>query len=177
MYTLHQSWIPFTYLEKIRNFQIILNKNKKTVRYGSETISYRTPLLWVNLPEEYKLANSQSDSESKIKVGNVIYVSDCYLELSFRIQVLSKIYPVKLTQKKWANFLRFVLRDFRIFGLGVSCDWSGSVDFQAFNKRSTYSFWLQGISSLGREIFERRTKKKIAFSFFFFSFAVTNNKK
>ena len=42
----------------LRNFQIILNENKKTVRYGSETISYRTPLLWANLPEEYKLANS-----------------------------------------------------------------------------------------------------------------------
>ena len=51
----------------LRNFQIILNENKKTVRYGSETISYRTPLLWANLPEKYKLANSLSEFKSKIK--------------------------------------------------------------------------------------------------------------
>ena len=51
----------------LRNFQIILNENKKTVRYGSETISYRTPLLWANLPEEYKLANSLSEFKSEIK--------------------------------------------------------------------------------------------------------------
>ena len=53
----------------LRNFQIILNENKKTVRYGSETISYRTPFLWVNLPEEYKLANSLSEFKSEIKTG------------------------------------------------------------------------------------------------------------
>ena len=60
----------FTFRENthnLRNFQIISNKNKKTVRYGSETISYKTPLLWANLPEEYKLANSLSEFKSKIK--------------------------------------------------------------------------------------------------------------
>ena len=51
----------------LRNFQIILNENKKTVRYGSKTTSYITPLLWANLPEEYKLANSLSEFKSKIK--------------------------------------------------------------------------------------------------------------
>ena len=29
----------------IRNFQIISNESKKTVRYGLETVKYRTPLL------------------------------------------------------------------------------------------------------------------------------------
>ena len=51
----------------LRTFQIILNENKKIVRYGSETISYRTPLLWVNLPGEYKSANSLNEFKSKIK--------------------------------------------------------------------------------------------------------------
>ena len=51
----------------LRNSQIILNENKKTVRYGSETTSYRTPLFWANLPEEWKLANSLSEYKSKIK--------------------------------------------------------------------------------------------------------------
>ena len=56
MDTLHQSWINFLYLAKThtiyKNFQIILNENKKTARNGSETVSYRAPLLWANLPEE-----------------------------------------------------------------------------------------------------------------------------
>ena len=36
-----------------RNFQIILNENKKVVRYGSDTTSYRTHLPWTNLQEEH----------------------------------------------------------------------------------------------------------------------------
>ena len=35
--------------------------------YGSETISYRTPLFWANIPEEYKLADSLSEFKSKKK--------------------------------------------------------------------------------------------------------------
>ena len=42
-------------------------KTKKTVRNGSEKVSYRTPLVWENLREEYKLANSLSEFKSKIK--------------------------------------------------------------------------------------------------------------
>ena len=34
----------------LRNFQIISNENKrKSVKYGSETIWYRTPLLWAGV--------------------------------------------------------------------------------------------------------------------------------
>ena len=35
-----------------------MKKKKKTKRYGQETIKFRTPLLWANLPKEYKLFNS-----------------------------------------------------------------------------------------------------------------------
>ena len=38
----------------IQNFQIISNESKKRVRYGLETVKYRTPLLWANLPEKHK---------------------------------------------------------------------------------------------------------------------------
>ena len=51
----------------IRNFQIISNENKKTVRYVQETIKFRTPSLWANLPEEYKFANSLNIFKRKIK--------------------------------------------------------------------------------------------------------------
>ena len=50
---------------QFKNFQIILDENKKIVRYGSDIIPYRTPLLWANLSEEYKLANSLSEFKSK----------------------------------------------------------------------------------------------------------------
>ena len=51
----------------IRNFQIISNKNKKTKRYSQETIKFRTPSLWANLPEEYKLANSLNIFKRKME--------------------------------------------------------------------------------------------------------------
>ena len=34
------------------------NENKNTMRYGLETICYRTPYLWASLPEEHKHQNS-----------------------------------------------------------------------------------------------------------------------
>ena len=51
----------------IRNFQIIANENKNTVRYGLDTISYRTPYLWAGLPEEHKHVNSVRKFKEKIK--------------------------------------------------------------------------------------------------------------
>ena len=36
-----------------RNFQIIANQNKNTVRYGLQTICYRTPYLRASLPKEH----------------------------------------------------------------------------------------------------------------------------
>ena len=51
----------------VRNFQEISNENRKTVKYGIETISNRTPFLWANIPIEYKLATSLHDFMLKIK--------------------------------------------------------------------------------------------------------------
>ena len=51
----------------IRNFQIISNESKKTVRYGLETVKYRTPLLWTHFPEKYKTATSLNSFKTKIK--------------------------------------------------------------------------------------------------------------
>ena len=46
-------------------FQEISNESRKTVKYGIETISNRTPFLWANLPNEYKLATSLHDFKSR----------------------------------------------------------------------------------------------------------------
>ena len=56
----------------MRNFQEISNENRKTVKYGIETISNRTLFLCANLPNEYKLANRLRDFKVKIKNINFI---------------------------------------------------------------------------------------------------------
>ena len=53
-------------IHNIRNFQIIANENKNTVRYGLETICYRIPYLWVSLPEKYKRQNSVGKFKEKM---------------------------------------------------------------------------------------------------------------
>ena len=52
---------------KVRNFQEISNENRKTVKYGVETTSNKTPFVWANLPNEYKLATSLHDFKLKTK--------------------------------------------------------------------------------------------------------------
>ena len=51
----------------IRNFQIISNENKETVKYGQEITKFRTLSLPANLPEEHKLAYSSNFFKRKIK--------------------------------------------------------------------------------------------------------------
>ena len=54
-------------IHNIRNFQIINNHNKNAMRYGLETICYRTPYLWAILPEEYQYQNYVRKFKEKIK--------------------------------------------------------------------------------------------------------------
>ena len=51
----------------IRNFQEIYTENRKTVTYGTETVTYRTPFLWANLHTKYKCAKFLDEFKSKIK--------------------------------------------------------------------------------------------------------------
>ena len=51
----------------MRNFQEMSNENRKTVKYRIETISNRTPFLWSNVPDEYKVATSLHGFKLKIK--------------------------------------------------------------------------------------------------------------
>ena len=54
----------------IRNYQILSNNVRKTVRYGLETILYRSPFLWANLPQEYKSQKSLNAFKRKIGQWN-----------------------------------------------------------------------------------------------------------
>ena len=50
------------------------------MRYGLETICYRTPYLWASLPEECKHQNSAGKLKKK-NTGNVRHVSADYAGL------------------------------------------------------------------------------------------------
>ena len=74
MVFIHQLWKMFYILREnthsVRNLHEISNENRKTVKYGTETISNRALFLWANLPNEYKLAASLHDFKLKIKNWN-----------------------------------------------------------------------------------------------------------
>ena len=72
-------------VHKLRNIQDIANENKHTVRYGLETVSYGTSLLWVKLPDEYKLTTSLSEFKSKSKGGNAMHALVDYAKLFTKI--------------------------------------------------------------------------------------------
>ena len=50
-----------------RYFQVLFNESCRTVNCGLETICYRAPFLWANLPQEYKLADSLNIFRRKIR--------------------------------------------------------------------------------------------------------------
>ena len=76
-----------------RNFQEIPNENRKTVKYEIETISNRTPFLWANLPNEYKLATSLHDFKLKIKYWHC----DKYVRLCQNFRQNSRFFIKLLT--------------------------------------------------------------------------------
>ena len=51
----------------ILNFQEIYTEKRKTVRYGTATVTYRAPFLWANLNTKYKNAKYLDEFKSKIK--------------------------------------------------------------------------------------------------------------
>ena len=50
-------------------FKSLSNESRRTVNYGIETVYYRVPFLWANLPAVYKLENSLNIFKRKIKTG------------------------------------------------------------------------------------------------------------
>ena len=57
-------------MHNIHNYQIPSNNVRKSARYGLKTILYRSPFLWANLPQEYKLQKSLSLFKRKIRQWN-----------------------------------------------------------------------------------------------------------
>ena len=46
-------------------FQVLSNESQRTIIYGLETLWYRTPFIWENVPPEYKLVNSLNTFKRK----------------------------------------------------------------------------------------------------------------
>ena len=51
----------------LRNTSVFAARRIKTVRYGSEFLSYLGPRLWNILPDEYKIIQSVKDFKAKIR--------------------------------------------------------------------------------------------------------------
>ena len=51
----------------LRNFQCLYSTNKRTGRYGTETVTYRGPQTWNLVPENTK--NTSSFDIFKMKIG------------------------------------------------------------------------------------------------------------
>ena len=62
-------------IHNIRNFQEVFTENRKIVKYGIETVTYRAPFLWANLQSEYKNAKSLEEFKSKIKTWKCDFCS------------------------------------------------------------------------------------------------------
>ena len=51
----------------LRNNNIMISKNIKTVHYGKESISYIAPIIWKQVPHEIKCSKSIISFKNKIK--------------------------------------------------------------------------------------------------------------
>ena len=88
----------------IRNFQEIYTENRKTVRYGTETVTYRAPFLWANLRTKYKNAKPLDEFKSKIKAWKCDF---CQCRLC-------KKYPLKTSENHFLLFSEGVKMNFPI---------------------------------------------------------------
>ena len=52
---------------ELRNHKELYSRNPKTVRYGTETVSYMAPKIWSKVPETIKMSSSLDSFKSKIR--------------------------------------------------------------------------------------------------------------
>ena len=51
----------------LRNHKELYSRNPKTVRYGTETVSYIAPKIWSKVPETIKMSSSLESFKTKIR--------------------------------------------------------------------------------------------------------------
>ena len=55
----------------LRNFQCLYSTNKRTVKYGTETVTYGGPKIWNLVPEKTKNVSSFDTLKRKLENGRV----------------------------------------------------------------------------------------------------------
>ena len=56
----------------LRNFPALESSHKRTVKFGTDTISYRGPQIWSLIPERLRTLVTLSKFEKEIKNGSVV---------------------------------------------------------------------------------------------------------
>ena len=51
----------------LRNHEGLCSRNPKTLRYGTETVSYMAPKIWSKVPETIKMSLSLESFKTKIR--------------------------------------------------------------------------------------------------------------
>ena len=51
----------------LQNHKELYSRNPKTVRYGTETVSYMAPKIWSKVPETIKMSSSLDSFKSEIR--------------------------------------------------------------------------------------------------------------
>ena len=67
----------------LRNFQCLYSTNKRTVKYGTETVTYRGPKIWKLVPEKTKSVSSFDTLKRKLENGRVKSVHIEYVKRTF----------------------------------------------------------------------------------------------
>ena len=67
----------------LRNFQCLYSTNKRTVKYGTETVTYRGPKIWNLVPEKTKSVSSFDTLKRKLENGRVKSVHIEYVKRTF----------------------------------------------------------------------------------------------
>ena len=67
----------------LRNFQCLYPTNKRTVKYGTETVTYRGPQIWKLVPEKTKNGVLFDRLKKKLENGRVKNVHVEYVKCTF----------------------------------------------------------------------------------------------
>ena len=69
----------------LRNFHCLYSTNKRTVKHGTETVTYRGPQIWNLVPEKTKNASSFDIFKKEIGNGRVKSVLVEYVKRTFNM--------------------------------------------------------------------------------------------
>ena len=73
----------------LRNFQELESSPRRTVKFGTETISYRGPQIWNLIPERLRTLETLNKFRKEIKSGSLMPVHVACAKRTFNMLALS----------------------------------------------------------------------------------------